>query len=120
MGNTIWVFAGIAGLVIGAAAIYVYMDRKAKGQPLEWSDFGKVIAMAQAALGNIFTEAEVEAVARYIYHRWSLASDFYSEDQWTDLFKSVFPAKEARGAIVVSRVPELSELDEFVQDMRQR
>ena len=118
MDNTIWIFVGIAGLALGAAAVYVYMDRKAKGQPLEWSDFGKVIAMAQAALGNIFTEAEVEAVARYIYKRFNLASEHYTEEQWVDLFKSVFPAKETRGAISVSRVPELAELDEFVQNLR--
>ena len=118
MDNTIWIFVGIAGLTIGAAAVYVYMDHKAKGQPMDWSVFGKVIAMAQAALGNIFTEAEVEAVARYIYKRFNLASEYYTEEQWVEMFKSIFPAKESRGAIAVSRVPELAELEEFVQSLR--
>jgi len=116
--NLLWVFVLVLIAVVAAAAAFVYFGRKAKGESMEWSDFGKVIAMAQAALGNIFTEAEVEAVAKFIYQRMNLTSDFYTEAQWVELFKSIFPAKETRGAMNVTRVPELAELDEFVQGLR--
>jgi hypothetical protein len=117
----ILVFAAVGAAVVAAAAAIVYFGRKAKGEAMEWSDFGKIIAMAQAALGNIFTEAEVDAVARFSYQRLNLSSDFYTEEQWVELFKSIFPAKtsrSARDAEIAATMPALADLGLYVQSLR--
>lgn len=118
MDNTIWVFAGIALLAVAVATVYVVMKRRAAGEPVQWEDIGQIIRLAQDALGNVFTEAEVDAVARFIYHRWKMASDLYTEEQWVDLVKTIFPAGQ-RSLVQGQMAPaDAAELRSLIASMR--
>lgn len=119
MDNWVLGFIGIALLVAVVATAYVVGRRKAAGEPLQWEDLGQVIRMAQGALGNIFTEAEVEATARFIYRRWNMASDLYSEEQWVTLMKSIFPAGKTRAASNWPLGPaDAAAMQRMIDDMR--
>lgn len=89
----------IAGIVIGVVLVMVLRKYPAGEQ-----NVGQALLLVALALRATFDDAEVAAVAGWIYDR-TIVSDYYKRDDWLALVRRVFamlPKQTAEAAQVAA------------------
>jgi len=84
--NFLFMFAAlVAGIVIGVVVMLVVKAR----YPQNEQNVGQALLLVALALRATFDDAEVTAVASWVYEK-TLVSDYYSKDDWIALVLRVF------------------------------
>lgn len=102
MENTFfWILLTVAAAVLGGAAVYILVKRlDGEGDDQAFvEDLLRILALAREKLGDVFSEGEVRAMARYVWRVWRLANDYYSEEEWIALWLRVLLPSEQMAAL---------------------
>ena len=112
--NFIFVLGGLLLVAIGLA-IGVVLFRQKAPDSVEKPVFEALMLIA-LAMKTIFSEAELEAVAGYIYDQ-GFATQYYTKEEFLDFVKRVFNllhvdvAESAKEAVVPAETPQVSDAE---------